>query len=145
MRNGRLTVADDRGWDFAAALADIMRQRWERPSHRVQARMWVFHRELVEAGRDYAEQKTQHDRVLARVTVQERAAGEKSAEVAQMKAIAENDDVYRARLLYRAAEQRVVAAREGLRILHAEQDDLRTQAADLRAADTFHAQERGQA
>lgn len=130
-------------WDLHAALTDVAQQRWERPSLRTLARMWVYHRELVEAGNDYAEQKTQHDRVLAKATITHRAAGEKSAEVAQMMAIAADDAVFLSRLSYRAAEQRVTAAREALRNLHAELDDLRTKAADERAADAFQARDRG--
>lgn len=123
-------------WDLQAELAKAPRGR---PQDRIIHAMWCYNKDLRYAGDSYAQAKTEHDRVLARAIVQDRNLGEKSAEVAAHRAIAGNDEVYQTRLTYRVAEQRIVADREALRTLHAQLDDLRTQAADARAANTFEA------
>lgn len=114
-------------------------KRYPRRQDKVLAAMHAYCTDLDIAGQDFAAAKTDHDRLLARRIVAERAAGEKSAEVAAHKAIAEDDEVYRTRLAYRLAEQRIIADRAHLARLHADLDDQRTQAADARAADSFQA------
>lgn len=108
--------------------------------NRILAMMWAYHTDLVAAGVEYSDQKTEAERLIAKVVISERAAGERSASVAEQKALL-SDDVYMARVSYRAAEQRITSDREALRILHAALDWERTKAADVRAADTFQAKD----
>lgn len=108
--------------------------------NRILAMMWAYHADLVAAGAEYAGRKTETERLIAKVVITERANGERSASVAEQKALLD-DDVYMARLSYRAAEQRITSDREALRILHAALDWERTKAADIRAADTFQAKD----
>lgn len=100
------------------------------------AKMWVYHKDLEYQSWKYAAAKTDYGRMYARIVVQMRQEGEKSAEVAGR--VADMDDkVHNAHLAYRLAEQMVTADREALKILHAELDKYRTEAADMRAADAF--------
>lgn len=108
-----------------------------RGANRVIAAMWVWHREMKLAGADYATGKTEAERMLGRAVVRYRTEGERSADVAEKRAMAEDDQVYFARLKYRTAEQREKAARAALDVLQAELDNLRTQAADARAENMF--------
>lgn len=108
--------------------------------NRILAMMWAYHTDLVAAGVEYSNQKTETERLIAKVVISERANGERSASVAEQKALL-SDDVYLARVSYRAAEQRITSDREALRILHAALDWERTKAADSRAADTFQAKD----
>lgn len=109
-------------------------------SNRILKMMWAYHTDLVKAGDDYANAKTENERLIARVVITERANGERSASVAEQKALLD-DAVYVARVQYRSAEQRITSDREALRILHAALDWERTKAADQRAADTFQAKD----
>lgn len=99
-------------------------------------RMWIYHHDLEWRLQVYAERKTQYDRLMSRVVVQMRNEGEKSYDVC--KHVAEMDEeVHQAHLDYRLAEQMMAADKEALKILHAELEAYRTQAADQRAADVF--------
>lgn len=109
-------------------------------TNRILAMMWAYHTDLTAAGDEFANQKTECERLIAKTVITERAGGERSAAVAEQKALL-SDDVYVAKVAYRAAEQRITANREALRILHAALDWERTKAADSRAADTFQARE----
>lgn len=109
-------------------------------TNRILAMMWAYHTDLVSAGVEYSNAKTENERLVAQVVITERAAGERSAAVAEQKALLD-DAVYVARVQYRSAEQRITSDREALRILHAALDWERTKAADQRAADTFQAKE----
>lgn len=102
------------------------------------AEMWVWHQELQHQARRFANAKTFHGREVAKVVIEERAKGEKSAAVAEQRADM-RDDIYNAHVAYRTAEQLITGAREALKILHAELDKLRTESADARAADQFQA------
>lgn len=108
--------------------------------NRILAMMWAYHTDLVAAGDEYANAKTENERLVAKVVITERAAGERSAAVAEQKALLD-DAVYMARVQYRSAEQRITSDREALRILHAALDWERTKAADSRAADSFQGRE----
>lgn len=109
-------------------------------TNRILAMMWAYHADLVSAGVEYSNAKTENERLVAQVVITERAAGERSAAVAEQKALLD-DAVYVARVQYRSAEQRITSDREALRILHAALDWERTKAADQRAADTFQGKE----
>lgn len=131
-----MTRAVAEGWDLQAVLQACNQPRYQ---DRIIARMWVYHRDLELAGDAYASAKTDFERALGKDIVRIREAGERSAEVAERKSLAENDAVYGRKLQYRTAEQRVAADKAALNILHAQLEDLRTQAADARAADQFQA------
>lgn len=102
------------------------------------ALMFEVNAELGRQGAYAATARTNHDRLRSRAIVTYRAAGERSATVAE--AMADDDDeVYRARLQYRLAEAAVTRCRSLLDVLHAELDVWRTKRADDRAADAFAA------
>jgi hypothetical protein len=122
-----------------ADLADVARRLGNaKRENQVLAEMYAYNADLRRQGVTFARAKVEYERRRARVVLRERAAGEKSASICDAKA---DDDqaVYEARLAYRLAEQMVAADRESLRRLHAELDQLRTEAADRRAADAFTA------
>jgi hypothetical protein len=102
------------------------------------SRMWIYQRDLEYQMHLYANRKSEHGRLLGRKVIEARMAGEKSADVAAMKA-EQDDEVFNAHLAYRVAEQMITADKEALRILHSQLDQLRTEAADRRAADQFQA------
>lgn len=102
------------------------------------ARMSAYLRDLRRQMGVYAEQKTNYDRLLSRVVVQMRNEGERNYDVC--KHVAHMDQaVNDAHLAYRLAEQLITLDREALRVLHAQLDAYRTEAADQRAADQFQA------
>ena len=123
-------------WDLPGALDDA--NRHSRPMDRVIARMWAYHHDLELRAHEYAVRKTEYERLKGAVVLTSRANGERSAEVATMRA-EQDDNVYAAHVDYRSAEQLLTADREALRILHATLDKMRTEAGDARAADTFTA------
>lgn len=127
------------GSTLDADLAELRTRLGNQPyENMVIGKMWAYHKDLVYQMWVYAKAKTEYGRRLSTIIIRERANGEKSAAVAANTAEM-TDEVYEAHLAYRAAEQMVVADREALKILHAELDALRTQAADRRAADQFQA------
>jgi hypothetical protein len=126
----RMLVAPD--WDRDAELAKINRALPE--ADRVIAEQWVWLTDLRYAGAEYAEAKTDAERLKGKSVVSERARGEKSATVAEDWAIAHDPEVFYSRLRYRLAEQRVVVCKEALKILHAKLIQLNVEAADARAA-----------
>lgn len=124
-------------WDRNAALQEL-KQRGLSGANLILAKMWVYHRDLEYQSWRYTAAKTDYGRMYARIVVQMRHEGEKSAEVAGR--VADMDQgVHDAHLAYRLAEQMVTANKEALKILHAELEAYRTQRADERAADQFQA------
>ena len=102
------------------------------------ARMSAYLRDLRRQMVAYAESKSEYDRLLSRIVVQMRNEGEKNYDVC--KHVAHMDQqVHDAHLAYRLAEQLITLDREALRVLHAQLDAYRTEAADQRAADQFQA------
>lgn len=121
------------------ALADIRYRMGNQPrENQIIAEMWAWQQELTRQAHVFAHAKTFHGREVAVFITKERLAGERSAAVAEKKAETV-EEIFNAHVAYRLAEQLVSAAKEALRILHAELDKLRTQAADARAADQFQA------
>ena len=102
------------------------------------AEMWAYHTDLTRQATTFAQAKSAYGQRVSKIVVQERANGEKSASAAEHTAES-TDDVYRAHVAYRLAEQLITVDREALRILHGELDSIRTDRADARAADTFQA------
>ena len=127
------------GWDRNNELA-ALRQRNLSGSNLIIAKMWIYHRDLEHQAWRFSNAKSEFGRRYARVVVQMRHEGEKSAEVAGR--VADMDeDVHNAHLAYRLAEQMVSADKEALKILRAELEAFRTQRADERAADQFQARQ----
>lgn len=104
-----------------------------------QALMWAWLAELDRQGRTFAQQRTMYERALGRAIVRYRHEGEKSAAVAEKRAEAEDQDVMDAHLAYRVAEQGVQVARQALAILQTSNDNWRTEQANARKQDSFHA------
>lgn len=124
-------------WDKNAALKEVNASNLPEEA-RIIKKMHIVHFDLEHQGNVYANAKTEYGRLYARVVVQMRQEGEKSAEVAGR--VADMDpEVHKAHLAYRLAEQLVSADKEQLKILHAELEAWRTRKADERAADTFQA------
>lgn len=122
-------------WDRNEALRET--RGMEMPNVAIR-RMWIYHHDLEIRVHEYATTKTEYDRLLSRVVVQMRQEGEKNYDVCRH--VAEMDEeVHNAHLAYRLAEQMLSANKEALKILHAELEAYRTQAADQRAADQFQA------
>jgi len=122
---------EDEEWDKAAAMDAAM--RFPRMGDRVISAMWVHQHSLERESRRFARLKTDYEHVRARKVLELRTGGEKSGEVAKMTADLD-PDVYVKKVQFLTAEQLIKADREALKILHARLDDLRTQAADNRAA-----------
>ncbi|MBT8161036.1 MULTISPECIES: hypothetical protein [Arthrobacter] len=125
------------GWDRNEELNKLSSRRLD-GANLILAKMWIYHRDLEVQSWTYAQAKTEYGRRYARVVVQCRLEGEKSAEVAGRYADMD-EEVHKAHAAYRLAEQMVTANREALRILHAELDAHRTARADARMADEFQA------
>ena len=124
-------------WDRERALAEANRAGLT-AENLIIRKMWIYHHDLEYQSWRFTAAKTDHGRLFARIVVQMRAEGEKSAEVAGR--VADMDQaVHDAHLAYRLAEQMVVADKEALKILHAELETWRTHRADERAADQFQA------
>lgn len=136
-------------FDINHELGLIEEKQWGRRGDYVIARQWAYHRALGHAGRELARMKTIHDKLVAMTVIEQRAWGEKNGDVAAMHAIADDnpraDEVFLSRLHYRKAEQDVTLYREALHGCQAELDDLRTQAADDRAASSFIARDQSRA
>lgn len=103
------------------------------------ALLWCYQAELERQIVAYGRAKTEYDRVLGAGVVRYRAQGEKSAEVAKMRAESEDNGVYTAVLTYRVAEGMIAAAKRAMDILFAELEGWRTKQANERAADKFQA------
>lgn len=124
-------------WDRDSEL--IKAEQHSRPADRIIASMWVWVTDLRYTSAELAVSKTEHERLMGKAVVRQRTFGEKSATVAEHRAIADDDEVFQARLRYRLAEHRIAEVKAALAVLHAQIDDLRTQAADARAAGAWEA------
>lgn len=102
--------------------------------------MWAYAADLRRQCKEHAQAKSWYQQQKSKVVVARRADGEKSATAAEHEAEAD-DDIYRAHLAYRLAEQMIIADRAALNVLHAELDSIRTDRADARKADEFMARE----
>ena len=105
------------------------------------AAAWAYHEDLVLTGHRFGHVKTWCEYLISKRVMVLREAGERSAEVAAGQALQE-PQIFEAKMQYRVAEQRITSDREALDIIQARLDDLRTQAADRRAGDEFHAKDR---
>jgi len=93
---------------------------------------------LQDAGREFAQAKTDYEHHVDRAAVKARAEGEKSGEMAVRMANA-TDEAYTLLLKYRLAEQRERSMRKFLDTIGSAMDNWRTSRADERAADRSHA------
>lgn len=120
--------------DVRARTANMPRDK------QVIAEMYAYAVDLRRQCQTFAEAKSWHQQQKSKVVVARRAGGEKSATAAEHEAEA-RDEIYRAHLAYRLAEQMIIADRAHLNVLHAELDSIRTDRADARKADEFMARE----
>ncbi len=93
---------------------------------------------LNDAGREFAQAKTDYEHHIDRAAVKARAEGEKSGEMAVRIANA-TDEAYGLLLKFRLAEQRERSMRNFLATIGSAMDNWRTSRADERAADRSHA------
>lgn len=123
-------------------LADVRyRMNGQSRANQVIAEMFAHATDLRRQGAWYAAAKTDAESRVGRVVWERREADPKEPLSAAEHWAACDESVRAARRAYRMAEQMVTADREMLRVLHAELDKLRTEAADRRAADSFTARE----
>ena len=101
------------------------------------ALMWCYHAEHDRQVDSFSRAKTEYERVRGAGVIRYRMQGERSAEVAGMKAEAEDPGVYEAALEYRKADHMLVSAKKALDILHAQLNAWQTNQADARKADEF--------
>jgi hypothetical protein len=120
-----------RPFDLDAALKEATTYR--RKQDQALASWWAWCNEYQAAAVEEARARTTFERLEGTVVFDLRSRGEKSAEVARQRAVAEYDDVFSAKLAYRLAEARKDAADKNMRRLSAMLDDLRTQEANNRA------------
>lgn len=123
--------------DLAEELANLAKGNLSGPNLII-ARMSAYLRDLRRQMGTYAEQKSEYDRKMSRIVVTMRNEGEKNYDVCKHVALMD-EEVHAAHLAYRLAEQLITLDREALRVLHAQLDAYRTEAADQRAADQFQA------
>lgn len=122
-------------------LAEVDERLAARPrEHQIIGQMWVYAKDLRRQATEHARAKSWYQSQKSKIVVRARSEGEKSASAAEHLAEAD-DDIYRAHLAYRLAEQLMVADRAALNVLHAELDMIRTERADARKADEFQARE----
>lgn len=116
----------------------LVRTRGDSRGEQLTALQWVLNWDLQEQGIEFSRAKTDYERIRAKLIVKFRDAGEKSGEMAGMRADA-TDEVYLAHLRYRLAEQTERLARKRLDTISNEIDVWRSLNADRRKADAFHA------
>lgn len=102
------------------------------------AMQWVFNWDLGRQGDRFAHAKADYEALVARHVVKFRDAGEKSGAMCEKRAEAE-DDVKAAHLEYRLAEQLERLARKRLDTIKNQIEVWRSENADRRVADGFHA------
>lgn len=129
--------------DDETPLQRNLRQARERTSQmprdkQVIAELWCYATDLRRQCEEHARAKSWYQREKSKHVVEARAGGERSATAAEHSAEAE-EDIYKAHLAYRLAEQLIIADRAALNVLHAELDSIRTDRADARKADEFMA------
>lgn len=122
--------ANGRAFDLDAELEDA--RRMTRDQDKALRAWWAWAAEYQYASLEASRAKSEFERLEAGEVVRFRVRGEKSAEVAKMRALLV-DNVWQAQLGYRLAESRVAAADKHMRRLSAMLDDLRTQEANNRA------------
>jgi hypothetical protein len=120
-------------------VATLRRMRGQSSGARLVALKYDFNWELVAAGREFAQAKTDYEHHIDREAVRFRIEGEKSGDMALRRANA-TDEAYTLLLKYRLAEQRERAMRKFLDTLSNAFDNHRTDRADARAGNQFHAQ-----
>lgn len=103
------------------------------------ALMWCYHAEHERQVALYASSKTEYERVLGAGVIRYRMQGEKSAEVAKMKAESQDEGVYQTHLEYRKAEHGITAAKLGIQILRDQLSAWQTRQANARKADEIAA------
>ncbi len=118
-------------------------QRTERMSrpNQVIAEMFAYSSDLRRQGILYARAKSAAERRVAQTVTARKVNDPKEPVSLSEHHATDTDDVFEARVAYRTAEALMTADREHLRVLHAELDKLRTEAADRRQADSFMARE----
>lgn len=105
--------------------------------NQVIAEMFAYSSDLRRQGILYARAKSHAERRVAQTVTTRKVNDPKEPVSLSEHHATDLDDVYVARVAYRTAEALMTADREHLRVLHAELDKLRTEAADRRAADSF--------
>lgn len=123
-----------------ADLLDVVRRLRNAPEGvRNVALSYAWLAELDRQGRKHAIAKSRYERLLARAIIRLRQDGvEKSGSAAEKRA-EDDDEVWQAHLDYRLAEQLQNVARSALRVLEVANDNWRTQQANERRQDSFHA------
>ena len=123
-------------------LADAaQRTRGMSRPNQVIAEMFAYSSDLRRQGIVYARAKSAAERRVAQVVTARKVNDSKEPVSLSEHHATDLDDVFEARVAYRTAEALMTADREHLRVLHAELDKLRTEAADRRQADSFMARE----
>jgi hypothetical protein len=123
-------------YDREAELAALSRRNLD-GANLIIAKMWIYHKDLEHQCKEYAEAKTYNARIKSTLIVSIMADQTKPSATAAEHQAEADPEVWRSALAYRLSEQMVAADREALKILHAELDKYRTEAADQRAADAF--------
>jgi hypothetical protein len=120
-----------RPFDLDAALKESA--TYKRKQDQALGSWWAWCNEYQAARVEEVRAHSDFERKEGAIVFRLRSHGEKSAEVARMRAVAEYDDVFAAKLAYRLAEARKDVADKHMRRLSAMLDDLRTQEANKRA------------
>lgn len=118
-------------FDLDAAL-DAAGRKHRKQDQALEA-WWAWCMEFRAAAFEEVRARTEFEREEGTIVFRLRQQGERSADVARMRALAEYDDLFVAKLGYRFAEARKIAADKNMRRLSAMLDDLRTQEANNRA------------
>lgn len=116
----------------------MQRTRGSSRGNQLVAMQWVFNWDLEQQGAEFASSKTEYESLVAKHVVRFRDAGEKSGEMCVRRAEAE-PDVHAAALRYRLAEQLERLARKRLETVRNQIEVWRSENADRRTADSFHA------
>lgn len=120
-------------------VATLRRLRGQSQGARLVALKYDFNWELLAAGVEFAKAKTDYEHHIDKEAVRFRVEGEKSGDMALRRANA-SDEAYVLLLKFRLAEQRERAMRKFLDTLSNAFDNHRTDRADARAGNQFHAQ-----
>jgi hypothetical protein len=119
-------------------VATLRRMRGQSQGARLVALKYDFNWELIAAGKEFATAKTDYEHHIDKEAVRFRLEGEKSGDMALRRANA-SDEAYVLLLKYRLAEQQERAMRKFLDTLSNAFDNHRTDRADARAGNQFHA------
>lgn len=125
-----------------ADLVDVFTRLGNAPEDVVvNALLWCYHAEHDRQVVVFATAKTEYERVRGAGVIRYRVQGERSAEVAGMKAESEDPGVHLAAVEYRKAERMIDSAKQAQNILHARLRAWQTNQANDRQADAFIAKE----